>query len=127
MKLFKSVFALSALCAAAACQPNAKFREDMLASAGFRQIRPTTPAQQASLRSLPPHKLVLTTRKGKTLWTYSDPTVCGCLYVGNQAAHDAYLNKLNQQQQLDMTTVTIPPGSEAGWDFSMWPEGAMEP
>jgi len=53
---------------------------------------------------------------------YSDPTICGCLYVGNQAAYNAYLNKVNQQQQLDMSTVTVPPGQEAGWDFSAWPE-----
>ena len=33
-----------------------------------------------------------------------------------------YMNKLNQQQQLDMRTVTVPPGQEAGWDFSAWPE-----
>jgi hypothetical protein len=128
MKLWKSIFAISAVCVAvAACEPNPKFKEDMLASAGFKQIRPTTPAQQASLKTLPPHKLVQTIRKGKTVWAYSDPTICGCLYVGNQAAHDAYLNKLSQQQQLDMRTVTVPPGQEASWDFSAWPEASMEP
>ena len=84
------------------------------------------PAQLASLKSLPPHKLVQTTRKGKTIWVYSDPTICGCLYVGNQAAHDAYLNKQNQQSLLDMTTVTVPT-DQSSWDFSPWPEFAAEP
>jgi hypothetical protein len=128
MKLWKSIFAISALCVAvAACESNTKFKEDKLSSSGFKPIPPTTPAQLASLKSLPPHKLVQTTRKGKTVWVYSDPTICGCLYVGNQAAYNAYLNKVNQQQQLDMRTVTVPPGQEAGWDFSAWPEAAMEP
>jgi hypothetical protein len=128
MNLWKSIFAIAALCVAvAACEPNAKFKEDMLASSGFKQVPPTTAAQQASLKSLPPHKLVQTTRKGKVVWAYSDPTICGCLYVGNQAAYNAYLNKVTQQQQLDMRTVTVPSGQEAGWDFSAWPEAAMEP
>lgn len=128
MKLFKSIFAISALCVAvAACETNPKFREDMLSSAGFKPIPPTTSTQQASLKSLPPHKLVQTTRKGKTVWVYSDPTICGCLYVGNQAAYNAYLNKLNRQQQLDMTTVTAAPLGTESWDFSPWPESAVEP
>ncbi len=125
MKLWKSIFAISALCVAVAgCESNAKFKEDKLSSAGFKSITPTTPAQLASLKSLPPHRLVQTTRKGKTIWVYSDPTICGCLYVGNQAARDAYLNKQNQQSLLDMTTVTAP---TEGWDFSPWPEFAAEP
>jgi hypothetical protein len=125
MKLWKSIFAISALCiAVAGCESNAKFKEDKLSSAGFKSITPTTPAQLASLKSLPPHRLVQTTRKGKTIWVYSDPTICGCLYVGNQAARDAYLNKQNQQSLLDMTTVTAP---TEGWDFSPWPEFAAEP
>ena len=24
------------------------------------------------------------------MWVYSDPTVCGCLYIGDQAAYDAH-------------------------------------
>jgi hypothetical protein len=125
MELWKSIFAISALCVAvAACEPNAKFKEDKLSSAGFKRIPPTTAAQLASLKSLPPHRLMQTTRNGKTVWVYSDPTICGCLYVGNQAARDAYLNKQNQQSLLDMTTVTVPTES---WDFSPWPEFAAEP
>ena len=127
MKLWKSIFAISALCVAvAACETNAKFKEDMLSSAGFKPVPPTTPAQQASMKSLPPHKLVQTTRNGKVVWAYSDPTICGCLYVGGPGAYATYMNKLNQQQ-LDMRTVTVPSGQEAGWDFSAWPEAAMEP
>jgi len=58
-------------------EPNAKFKEDMLAH-GFKQVRRRGGAA-GSLKSLPPHKLVQTTRKGKVVWAYSDPTICGCL------------------------------------------------
>ena len=92
MKLFSSIVVISALCVAVgACESNTKFKEDMLTSAGFKATPPKTPAQVASLKSLPPHKLTRTTLKGRTAWVYSDPTICGCLYIGNQAAYDAYL------------------------------------
>ena len=130
MKLFKSIVAVSALCVAvAACQSNSKLKEDMLSSAGFKPTPPTTPAQLASLKSLPPHKLTKkTTPKGKTVWVYADPTICGCLYIGNQAAYDAYSRNQNRQTMLDMTSVTVDPvPMGADWDFSPWPEAAMEP
>jgi hypothetical protein len=129
MKLFKSIVIISALfVAVAACQSNAQFKEDMLASSGFKPTRPTTPAQLASLRSLPPHTLTKTTHKGKTVWVYADPTICGCLYIGGPVALEAYRRNQHRQTMLDMTDVTATPvsgGSE--WDFSPWPEAAMEP
>ena len=107
MKLFKSIFAISALCVAvAACESNPKFKEDMLSSAGFKPTPPSTPAQQASLKNLPPHKLVQITRKGKAVWVYSDPTICGCLYVGNQAAYGSYREKVFVKQIADEQAMT---------------------
>jgi hypothetical protein len=126
MKLFKSIV-VSALCVAAAgCESNTKFKEDMLASSGFKQTRPNTPVQLASMQSLPPHKLTKTTYKGKTVWVYPDPTICACLYVGNQVAYDAYAQRQRQRNQLDAATVTVPEQA-LGWDFAPWAEAAVEP
>ena len=47
----------------------------------------------ASFNSLRPHKLTKTTHKGETVWVYADPTICGCLYIGNQHAYDVYVKK----------------------------------
>ena len=123
MSLFKPIVAISALCVAVtACQSNTQFKEDMLSSSGFRPTRPTTSAQLASLKSLPPHKLTRTIHKGKTVWVYSDPSICGCLYIGDQAAYDAYTQNRTRQTMLDMTTVTVDPVIAGdNWDFSMWP------
>jgi hypothetical protein len=127
MKLFKSIVVVSALCVAAAgCESNTKFKEDMLASSGFKQTRPNTPVQLASMKSLPPHKLTKTTYKGKTVWVYPDPTICACLYVGNQAAYDAYVQRQRQRNQLDAATVTVPEQAMS-WDFAPWAEAAVEP
>lgn len=126
MRPLKLIIAVSALCVSvAACESNTQFRENMLASAGFKAVPPKTSAQVASLQKLPPHKLTRTTTpKGKTVWVYSDPTVCGCLYVGNQAAYEAYRSKQTQRSMLDMQTITTP---ISDWDVSPWPEAAVEP
>jgi hypothetical protein len=120
MKLFKSLVVVSALCVAAAgCESNTKFKEDLLASSGFKPIPPTTPARLASMKSLPPHKLTKTTYKGRTVWVYPDPTICACLYIGNQAAYDAYVQRQRQRNQLDAATVTVPEQAMS-WDFAPW-------
>jgi hypothetical protein len=127
MKLFKSIVVVSALCVAAAgCETNTKFKEDMLSSSGFKATPPSTPALLASMKSLPPHKLSKTTYKGKTVWVYPDPTICGCLYVGNQIARDAYVQKQSQRTQLDTSMVTVPEQA-MGWDFAPWAEAGAEP
>jgi hypothetical protein len=65
-------------------------REDMLASAGFVQKRADSPTRMASLKALPPHQFLARTRNGATRYLYADPTVCGCIYVGDQNAYDRY-------------------------------------
>ena len=85
MRPFGRILAVASLCiAVAACASNAKLKEDMLSASGFKATPPKTPSQIASFNSLPPHKLTKTTHKGKTVWVYSDPVVCGCLYIGDQ-------------------------------------------
>ena len=81
-------------------------KEDMLAAAGFTQVPAnTTPQRQASLATLPPHKFVRQVRANNVLYTYADPTICNCLYVGNQAAYGRYrenvfLRHLANEQQM---------------------------
>lgn len=80
-------------------------REDMLAAAGF-SLRPAdTPDRVASLKGLPPHKFVSSARNGVVTYVYADPTICGCLYVGDQAAYDRYQKlvfdkKIADEQQM---------------------------
>jgi len=80
-------------------------KEDMLAAAGFTQVPANTPQRQASLATLPPHKFVRQVRANNVLYTYADPTICNCLYVGNQAAYGRYrenvfLRHLANEQQM---------------------------
>jgi len=71
------------------------------------------------IQSLPAHKLTRIIHKGKTVWVYPDPTVCGCLYIGDQNAYDTYSKKAAQQTTADMNKLTGP-DNPTNMDFSPW-------
>ncbi len=95
MKLFGSTLAVLGLSlAVAACMPASPptvGKEDMLSSSGFRTISLNTPEKVAAFKRLPAHELSRKTYKGKDVWVYPDQNVCGCLYIGNQTAYNAYI------------------------------------
>jgi hypothetical protein len=91
MLQIRTCLTLSAvLIAISACGVQVQNKEDMLAAAGFTLVPANTPERQASLSSLPPHKFVHQVHNNGVVFTYADPTICDCLYVGNQGAYDRY-------------------------------------
>lgn len=78
-------FALSV--AVSACAGQVQNKEDMLAAAGFTLVPANTPQRQAALKALPPHKFVHQVHNNVVMFTYADPTICDCLYVGTEAAY----------------------------------------
>jgi hypothetical protein len=101
----RSTLAIIAACLAiSACAAQVQNKEDMLAAAGFTLVPANTPQRQTSLAALPPHKFVRQLRNNMVIFTYADPTICDCLYVGNQAAYDRYRSEVfaknlaNEQQ-----------------------------
>jgi len=98
VKAFTSILAVLGLgIALLACAYKPESKDNLLADSGFKQLPLRTPAQLASFKSLPSHRLSKTTFKGKSVWVYPDRNVCGCLYVGSQVAYDAYIKKATQQ------------------------------
>jgi hypothetical protein len=100
----KSTLVIFAVCAGLSACNQVQNKEDLLAAAGFTVVPANTPQRQASLASLPPHKFAQQVRNNAVLYIYADPTICDCLYVGNQAAYDRYRqdvfakNLANEQQ-----------------------------
>jgi hypothetical protein len=87
----RSTLVLLVMCTAVpACTNSVQNKEDLLAAAGFTLVPVNSPQRQASLATLPPHKFVHQIRNNTVIFTYADPTICDCLYVGNQAAYDRY-------------------------------------
>ena len=59
-------------------------KEDMMTAAGFKFVPANTPQRQAQFKQLPPHKFSRQIKDGRVFYVYPDPTVCVCLYVGDQ-------------------------------------------
>jgi len=66
-------------------------KEDRLAAAGFKKRAIKTEAQLADFRDIPAHMIRPATYKGKAVYVYADPTICGCLYMGNTTAYNTYI------------------------------------
>lgn len=95
-----SVLTGAAVVAAACANTGAAVsdKEDMLAGAGFVPKKLDTPARMATLKALPPHQFVQRTNNGRTTYLYGDPTLCGCIYVGDQNAYDRYRQQMAARQ-----------------------------
>src|SRR5271157_5947971 len=104
MLRIRSTLVIFAVCAVLSACAQVQQTEDLLAAAGFTVVPANTPQRQASLASLPPHKFAQQVRNNVVVYIYADPTICDCLYVGNQAAYDRYRqevfakNLANEQQ-----------------------------
>ena len=109
--------------ATAACQsPQQKIagKEDMLTAAGFKVLPANTPRRLASFKQLPPHQFSRQNRDGRVFYVYSDPTVCGCLYVGDQAAYGTYRKYAFEKQLADEQAMTANEMAMNDWDWGPW-------
>jgi hypothetical protein len=115
--------ALLCMGALAACQTQQQLvseREDNLSAAGFIVRPANTPERQAMLSRLPPHKFIQRVSGDVVHYIYSDPLVCGCLYVGTQQAFNQY--KLHQQQQnlADEQLMSAQMYADPAWSWDAW-------
>jgi hypothetical protein len=85
---FISIIALAGIVAGCATSP-ARRTEKLLTKSGFAAVKATTATQQQQVHALPPDKVSLVKRKGKTYYVYPD-AARNLLYVGNQAQYQAY-------------------------------------
>ena len=107
-------------CATASQRPFAT--ENVLAAAGFQMQMPDTPERLASLRTLPPRRLVPQPHDGRLAYVYADPTGCGCLYVGSEAQYQQYrrytLEKQLADERLDAARTY---GLDTWGEWGPWP------
>lgn len=96
MKLFTPLLAIPLLALGPlACAPTpgqgTVNKEDMLVAAGFKTRSIKTEAQLADFRNMPAHMIRPASYKGKPVYVYADPTICGCLYMGGTTAYNTYI------------------------------------
>ena len=95
-------------------------REDRLAAAGFHARPADTPQRGALLQRLPPQRFVLLPVRGRYLYVYADPLVCGCLYVGSEASYDLYRQQVFQHRLADEPQLAAPLDAGPGWSLDDW-------
>jgi hypothetical protein len=100
--------------------PAPQTAEQLLSAAGFKQIYPSTPAQQAKLRNMPQKQLFLISRGPKVYYVYADANGSGCLYAGTQQNYQNFQNLLAQAQ---MAAEQYQAAQMAAWDWDTWGPG----
>jgi hypothetical protein len=92
----------------------------MLSSSGFKATPVKTAAQVASFKGLPGSQFTRKVYKGKTVWLYpGDPTICTCLYIGDQDAYNIYLKKAALKPPV-VDAIQSGDADLGDWDFSPW-------
>ncbi|MGH2343485.1 hypothetical protein ACRC7T_18625 [Segnochrobactraceae bacterium EtOH-i3] len=108
--------------AAAGCVSSVQSEENMLSAAGFNVRVADTPEKVASLKRLPPHQFVVQEKKGKTVYLFADPTICGCLYYGSPENYKQYRQMVFQQNLANQQEMTALMNQDT-FDFGPWGPG----
>ena len=103
-------------------------KENKLVAAGFKQRSIKTEAQLTDFSNYPPHMMRPTTYKGRSVYVYADPTICGCLYMGSPTAYDNYIKgaegrSMRGAYQSSQTTAGYTPMQVL--DGSPWDDGEL--
>jgi hypothetical protein len=102
-------------------------REDKLSAAGFIIKPANTPERQAMLTRLPANQFVMRQNGDTIHYVYSDPIVCGCLYVGTQQAYNQYKANQLAQHLADEQQLSAQMYSDAAWNWDAWGPWAGPP
>ncbi len=122
MKTFLNSVKLSALLAllilAAGCATT-KQTENMLAAAGFKVIAASTPQQEQKLKSLPPGKITLAKRNGKSYFVFPDQAH-DRIYLGTPREYQNYQQMLLDQKIAAQNRVDADMSSADGVGWDQW-------
>jgi len=123
--LLNAVSILAVLTFAVGCastQTAVENKESMLVAAGFKVITPKNATQQQKLQNLPPGKIAMIQKSGKTLYVFPD-AAHNQAYVGGPQEYQAYqqarLAKNLAQENLETAEMyqdaTMNWGAWGGW------------
>jgi hypothetical protein len=94
-----------------------KQTENLLSAAGFKMMPATTPEQKAHLATLPPNKVTMVVREGKTYFVFPDVKQ-QVIYVGQQPQYNEYQKLRLQKQMAEEQAQAAAMNSEAA--FAPW-------
>src|SRR5437773_10181686 len=107
------------LAGCASTQTSTQNRESMLVASGFKVITPKTAAQQQKLQNLPPGKVTMIQKGGKTYYVFPDPAH-NRAHVGRPREYQAYqqLRATNKLVAENLETAEMYQDAEMHW--SLW-------
>src|SRR6266446_5596893 len=111
-----SVISLLALTFGCATTSSTQNKESMLVASGFKTVTPKTPAQQQKLQKLPPGKVAMINKKGKTYYVFPD-AAHNQAYVGGPQEYQAYqqLRAANNIANENLQTAEMYQDAEMQW------------
>ena len=121
LRLTRYLLLIPALLILTACS-NVSEKRTLLASAGFRTIPATTPAQIARLHTIKSGKVVPMTGKKGTVYVFADKSR-NVLFVGSPSQYQQYRALKLRQQKIDEKLLDAQMNMDNA-DYSAWGEGA---
>jgi hypothetical protein len=107
------------LLSCASTQTSTQNRKSMLVASGFKVITPKTPAQQQKLQNLPPGKVTMIQKGGKTYYIFPDPAH-NRAYVGRPKEYQAYLQLRATNKLVTENLETAEMYQDAQMQWSLW-------
>jgi hypothetical protein len=114
-----SVISLLALTVGCATTASTQNKESMLVASGFKTITPKMAAQQQKLQNLPPGKMAVVNRNGRTYYVFPD-AAHNQAYVGGPQEYQAYqqLRAANNLANENLETAEM--YQDAAMDWGAW-------
>ena len=120
--LFKMISAAALLALTIGCastQSSTQNRENMLVASGFKVITPKTPAQQQKLQNLPPGKVTMIQKGGKTYYIFPDQAH-NQAYVGRPKEYQTYLQMRTDKKLARESVETAEMYQDEEMQWSVW-------
>jgi hypothetical protein len=103
----------------ATTQTTTQNREAMLMASGFKVITPKTTAQQQKLQNLPPGKVTMVQKAGKTYYIFPDPAH-NQAYVGGPKQYRHYQQIRADNRLAKESLETAEMYQDASMEWSVW-------
>ena len=100
-------------------QTSTQNKESMLVASGFKTITPKTAAQKQKLQNLPPGKVTMIQKKGKTYYIFPDPAQ-NRSYVGGPNEYQAYQQLRAEKKLAKENLETAEMYQDAEMDWGGW-------
>ena len=104
---------LASAIAVSGCAYWVKDKEQVLDLSGFQRQPANTPERRSKLANLPSHEFVRSVQGTQISYTWADPLVCNCLWVGSEQQYKKYWTVLaSRSGPSNAHTLPYTPGSQ---------------